>query len=271
MIRKHINKYKLRQKLPGFLTFTACAGVIATGILSAKAMYDYIRDNDADDGEIDVERAVKVSILPAAVGAGTIASFIFARKIDKATIAALSTATASVINQSQTSIKKQAAKKFKTPDNCCVVDEDGELYFEPITGLLIKASPLHIKEGMYKLNRNYQLRGGLASLYEFFRLIGVKKKDIRDKDTMWSEYIGWTAEMSKCDLDVCWIDIYTDKTNDGNIIAFHINPMPICYDVPRFVMDICHCDEEDLQELYLDRAENVTDQICREIGDDYAD
>lgn len=270
-IRKHINKYKIRQKLPSILTLVSCAGVAATGILSAKAMYDYISDNRAKEGEIDLERAVKVAIPPVAVGAATIGSFILCREIDKKTIAALSMATATMIEHSKECPKKRIEQKLKDPADTCVVDEDGELYFEEVSGLLIKARPSTIQEAKYKLNRNYQLRGGLASLYEFLRMIGVKKKDIRKYDAQWTEYVGWYPETPDLGDELYWIDIYEAVDGRVKLLGFHVAPMPICYDAPRYVMDICRCDEEDLEGLYLDRGENVTDQIAKEIRDEEID
>lgn len=270
-IRRIINKYKLREKLPGFLTLTACIGTIATGILSAKAMYDYMHENKAKKGEIDLETAIKCAVLPTVVGAGTIASFIFARRADKATIAALSMAAAKAMDGAKKIpkevVEKKAVDKIETPKDCCVVDEDGEYYYEQNSDILIKAKPSTIQEGNYKLNRNYQIRG-IASLYEHLRLIGVKKADILDRKAEWTEVVGWNSARMD-DQGLCWIDIFIEDTFRPGVHIIHYQeyPMPIAYDVGREVMDRCCCDEDDLLGYDLDRAENISNYISRTIHD----
>ena len=265
-LRKKFNTYKIRQKLPAILTITSCVGVVATGILSAKAMYDYLNNKDRFDDSLDVEQAISVSILPTVVGAGTIASFIFARKLDQATIAALSMATASMVDKTALLAKDHKIDTRKTiPKDAIVLDKDGELYLEPVTNLLILAKSETITTAAYKLNRNYQLRG-IASLYEYFRLMGVKKADIYHRGVEWCKYIGWNCEILLPDCTV-WIDSFVEKDQEYNIIHFDYTPYPIACDVPRFVMDICHCDENDLQYLDGYDSEEVIGEIEATIMD----
>lgn len=270
-IRKHINRYKIRQQLPRILTATSCVGVVATGVLSAKAMYDYMQNNDAPEGAIDLKRAVKVSILPTAVGLGTIASFIFCRKADKAMIAGLSAATAKALEKSNECPKKRASQHLKVPDNVAVIDEDGDLYFEPITELTIQATSDTIHDGFYKFNRNYHMRGCIGSLYEFLRLTGIKKKDIFSMDAGWSEYVGWHAEMFSHGDYINWIDFFIEDVCPGkHIIHFTIHPLPICCDAPAFVMDRCNCDYNDLNSPCgsdLLHADEISSEIRYEIRD----
>ncbi len=168
-IRRHINTYRIKQSMPTILTITSCIGVIATGVLSARAMYKYMESEK--EMKDDVTEAIKVAILPSAVGAGTIASFIFARKADKAVIAGLSASVASLsaqlhninseIRDAYSDNKELLNEKIRSCEDdpeVIVVDPDGELYMEETTKAFIRIRPSALQEAKYKLNRNYQLR-----------------------------------------------------------------------------------------------------------------
>lgn len=272
---KYINRYKIRDAMPGILTTTACIGVVATGVSSAYAMKRYIEKMKEPCDP--VMEAIKSAAVPTLIGVGTIASFIFVRKADKAVIAGLSAAAASLganVNETTKQFAKvepdaeKFNKRLSEMDPDIIIDEDGEIFLCDYLELYFKVKRESLDKALYKLNRNFQLRGGLASFYEYLRLLGVKRCDIRDYDIEWTKYVGWNFEWL-CDSGIVWIDGYAGENGkDGhNIFGFEEPPMPICCDPPRFVMDLCNVDEEDLKTICLSEADDILLEIEAEIMD----
>lgn len=285
---KVFNRYNMMKYGPTVGTVVASLGVIATGILSARAMYRYMRKLE-EPCDVKVE-ALKEAALPAAVAAATISTFALVRTADKKVIAGLSAAVAAASSQvsditntvyeelppekAEELMAKVDAKRGMADDkDVIVLDPDGALYFEPYTGIKIRAYSETIKDGFYKLNRNYQLRAGLASLYELFCMMGVKQKEISDRKLEWTKYIGWYC-MWLSEDGFSFIDWHSaeevseDMNGKYHAIVFDTPLMPICADPPDVVHMICHTEDKDLTELEYDK-DDVDTEISMEIGDSY--
>ena len=236
-----INRYSLRKAMPAILTGLACIGVVATGIMSARAgarVTKRFSEEVIPTKKEKVKIIVKEAAIPTVIGAGTIASFIFARQADKKVIAGLSAAVAdlstNVVDETSSQLYMDREGDIK-PD--VILDDDGELYYEPTTDIFIKAKHETIMEAFYKVNRNYQLRGGVASLYELFRMMGITKKKINELGLQWSEYVGWHGGWAE-QYGYNWVDFYTEGMEDdkGEVfseIILPFPPMPICVDPPK--------------------------------------
>lgn len=274
---------------PSIGTGLACIGVVATGVLSARAMAKYI-ESDIYPGE-ERKEFLKCFALPIAVGMATIGTFCAVRYVDKKTIAGLGASVAALstqLSQTKAAIEEEygeeALRKVENrvnkmrmidDDDVIILDPDGALYFEETTGIKFVAYSERVKEAAYKINRNYQIRGGFASLYEYLRMLGIKKKDISDRDLDWTKYIGWHAYWLIMD-DMSWIDYISYKDNtipgmeDYILLSFFTPLMPICTNPPDKVHMLCHTDEEDLSELELDK-DDVDTEISMEIKDNYVE
>lgn len=289
MTNKYLNQITIMKAMPTILTGISIVGVPLTGIFSARAMKKYLEATEEPSNNL-VE-AIKAGALPTAIGVGTILSFIFARKADKAAITGLS-ASMAVLSEELYATKKaikdeygeDALKKIEreihekqvNPDDILVVDEDGELFLEPVANIWLRIDPSTPTDARYRLNRNYTLRGGVCSLYEYYRLMGVRKDDIYDFGIDWIKYIGWHADCLNND-DVYWVDCFiypvTDDP-DGNyyVIDWGYFPIPICCDPPEYVMEMCHMYKDDLASLpQLEDGDNVTRYIEETIQDNAVD
>lgn len=277
-----MNKAKLLKMAPAALTMVACLGVIATAITSARAALrarDILEVLPEDTPKKEkVKVVIKEAALPTAVAAGTIGSFIFVRTIDKRVIASLGAGVAALSTNVNESMRHP--DRFDEPDLYkekpdVIIDEDGDIYYESIGDIFIKIRPENMERALYKINRNYAIRGGLASIYELYRMIGLTKKQVKDLGLEWTEFIGYSGEWAMDFGYEYWIDIYTQWHNDDKRfkdICLVYPPMPLCCDPPRYVKDICGTETEDLIERGLyDKAEDVTDYIKTTIRDDDAD
>lgn len=280
-----INRYTIMRYGPTIGTIAACIGVVATGILSARAYKKY---KEACEYPCDKRvEAVKAAIPPVIAGAATIGAFVLVRRADNKAIAALSASTAILSKQladtnnavrdiyGQEGYEKvcDQVHNHYDPDDAIIL-EDGEntnLYYEPNTELYFRASNETVRSAFERLNRNYQLRGGLASLYEWLRFLGIKKRDIKRKGLEWTEYIGFITEVLDAD-GMCWIDDAQSKDYVDGRDVIHIDWMaplyPICIDPPVKVHEICHTDADDVEDLYLGSRDDVSEQIRQEIQDD---
>ena len=260
---KHINRYKIRDAMPTILTATACIGVVATGVSSAMAMKQYIKKTEEPCDYI--KEAIKSAAIPTLIGAGTIASFIFARKADKAVIAGLSAAVASLSSRgsSKKALVEHTSEKLDNMAVDIVVDEDGDVFINEYLNCSFRVKKDTLEKALYSINRNYQLRGGIASVYEYLRLMGVKKTDIYDQFLEWTKYVGWNYEYYG-DFS-SWIDGYVSEKDHE--FGFQDTPMPIVADVPKKVMNICHVDEQDLETLELYQSDDILPEIESNIRD----
>lgn len=262
------------------LTGLSFIGVVATGITSGYAGIKLKEDLAQFDDEVSVSTAdilevvVKDLAIPITCGTATIGCFAAARYVDKKTILGLSAAVASMSPKLYSLDNKGiVTKKPKTNVKAdIVIDPDGGLYLEPITDVMIQMTPETFKDAREKTNRNFQLRGGVASLYEFFRMLGVKKKDIKRLGIDWIKYIGWSLEWMDPD-GYRWIDMVVGPINETeygySYICFTPSLMPICVNPPRVVKDITHCEVEDIEAAgIVDGASDIDGFICDCINDD---
>lgn len=268
---------------PAIFTVLSGVGLIATAISSGYAAIKLKEDLKQFDGDVavktsDVLKVVAKDVaIPVACAAGTYGCFLAARSFDKKTIAALSAGLGTALpritstDEDGNPLIKRKGSNIK-PD--VIIDENGKLFLEPIADVMIKMSDTTFLLAREAVNRNYQLRGGVASLYEFYRLIGVKKKDIKRLGIDWIKYIGWSYEWVVAD-GYAWIDMHTSSMNesmpeyDYNYICYNPGLMPICVNPPRVVKDLCHCEVEDIKAAnILDGADDIDHYISESICDD---
>lgn len=259
-----IDKIKIKYYMPKILTAVSIGGVFVTAALSARAAFKY---EEATQEPCDKKKeALKAAVPPLVSASVTVGAMALSKQIDAKTIAGLSAAYAALSAKEYNEIHtikdslepeeyKKIAPKIDIPQNASVaiVDDDGKIFVEPTSGLLIKIEESHVMEAFYKLNRNFQLRGGLASLYELLRMMGVKRRDIKRFGLEWTEFIGWGDIC--CNDGFAWIDFFTDEYRpDGYFeICYPCPPVAICNDPPVNVLDICHFDREDVKDVTLSR------------------
>lgn len=266
----NINRYTIQRNLPTILTVTACTGVIGTELLSMRAGYRYKELTDM--GEPPLTTALKEGILPTIVAGISIASFIFARRADKAMIAGLSLAATSGLNRAVEEHRNNSktSANIIAPQGTIIVDEDGELYYEPIGDVFIQMTQANYENGMKRFNKNYAIRG-IASVYEMYRMFGVTKRDITEHTLDWLRYVGWHVTPMFEGKGFAWVDDYAVKSKDGThrVISINDDILPICCDAPDWILDKCHVDREDIcsYDFELPEASEIEYQIANDICD----
>lgn len=294
-----INRYQIKRALPTITTALACAGVVGTGVWSAKAMYDYMQGVDTSTGA-----KIKAAAGPAGCALLTMVLMVLTRTMDAKAIAGLAAAEAAIAKQlSDTnraikdlygeagyhdisdkvaeyqdkdkgidSRRANDVEYLDTTGRLVVIDDtdDAVLYYEQNLEIYILAKPLTIANAFKSLNRNYQIRGGLASYYEWLRFLGVKKYDIKRLGLDWTEWVGWHAQFMMEDGQFYIDEVISDAKEDENGVLVHTIGwaapfMPICADPPAYIHDMCKTDEQDTE--YLDDNDILND-IKAEIQDD---
>lgn len=280
-----------KANLPIVGTIASCVGVGLAMGFAAKAGWDCHKIYISGDGtKIDM---AKKCIVPLIFGGGTIALIGVTTGHYRKTVAGLGTAVAALssqvadINAATKEIvgeekfneigekvdTKRGIKDWQDDSSVIVLDPDGALYFDQLTGLKVRAFSETILNGFYKLNRNYQLRGGYATVYELYRMWGVKKADIKRLGLEWTNYIGWHEYFLSMD-GMSFIDWHPyegevmDTGEHYHCINYDSYLTPVCMDPPEIVHSICHTDPEELEELLMEK-EDVDAEIACEIGDSY--
>lgn len=270
-----MNKYRVA---PAIFTVLSGVGLITTAVSSGYAALALKRDleelkDDVAVKKSDVVKTIAKDIaIPTACATATFGCFMAARECDKKTILALSAGLGTALPKLYPDEDGKPVTKHLGVDPDIIIDPDGGLYLEPITDVMIQMTPETFKDAREKTNRNFQLRGGVASLYEFFRMLGVKKKDIKRLGIDWIKYIGWSLEWMDPD-GYRWIDMVVAPINETeygySYIYFTPSLMPICVNPPRVVKDITHCEVEDIEGAgIVDGAADIDGFICDSINDD---
>ena len=238
---------KITKYLPVIFSALASVGVVATGILSAKAE---VNSREQMPNKLIKERLKKTwkcYIPPVIVGASTVvcitisngASNYLYSSLLSAYIAADKTHKLYVNKNIEINGKDSHEKVIKAihveqvknaPPICdifvssCSLDFDEptedeyRLFYEPISNRYFKSTKDRVIQAQYHLNRNLMLRGW-CSLNEFFTFLGLD-------ETKQGDILGWNNFE-----DVFWIDFNNGEliTEDGVsalVIDYAIDPEP---------------------------------------------
>lgn len=249
----HRLKNGLIRKAPLVCTIVGAAGVVATGVLSARAavrasdiLDEYDRKNriavnpteEWQEPELSIWDEIKLTwkewILPIGVGAISIGAIIFSHGLSRKAIASLSASNAMLaasLSDMKGAVKelpeaqqkeigdKLRKKTHKDDEHVVVLDPNGQLYFDEETKVEFRQSPEMMGEAVYKFNRNFELRGyaTMGELYEFY---GFPKEMIPNHFYEWE----WSFDLGNDD-GYSWIDIYVSGS-DGVISYPGVTPDP---------------------------------------------
>lgn len=206
-IRRLMNDIMMHNKTPLALTLVSCSGVIAVGILSAKAapkavmLLDRVREDKIDNGEEPnltfgevVKNTWKIYSPPVAVGAITIASIVSMNRLSEKhamVLTAGATLATNTLKEYQQHvldeigvdrelkvrdrIAKHTLKKAVIPegDSDVYLLGDGELLcYDALSGRYFKSSVEEIRKIENELNREIltEMYVPLNSLYYYFDL-----------------------------------------------------------------------------------------------------
>lgn len=278
MIRKYINRYTLKKALPTITTAAACGGIFLTGFLAAKEMRDYMNGVDTSTAS-----KVKHALPPVLAGLGTMSLVIFTRCYDAkviASFAAAETVFAKQLNDTHHAIKELYGEEalYNVKNKVCdyqdvdcekreITIEEGpdvQIYYEPNLDLYFKCTNETIRSAFERLNRNYQIRGGLASLYEWVRFLGITKDNIHALGLDWCEWVGWHGKFM-CENGFSWIDDIQHNEGECIVIDWMCPFMPISCDPPVYIHNMCHTDEFDTEDL---DDNSILEEIRSEIQDE---
>lgn len=266
MAFNQINRYTIKYYAPTILSALGYIGIAVTGILSfrAKGKYEEYQEKDPFD---KTKNVVKAALPPVIAGAATTACFAISRNMDRKTIAALGASTAALSAQiaemkkvmeeklteeQYNDIYDEYVNSVSDPERTIVIDPDGILYFEEYSNIYFRAKESTVLVALLHINHNYQVRGGIASLYEFFRVLGVTKADIKRFDLGWTEYIGWHANLlngmyNQFTIEHIFVD--EDKYVEGEsfvTLEWDVPLTPICEDPPSIVSAITGMTRDDI-------------------------
>lgn len=278
-----INRYQIKRALPTITTIGACVGVVATGVWSAKAMYDYMQGVDTS-----LEAKLKAAVGPTLCGLVTMGLMAFTRTMDAKAIAGLAAAeavAAKQVSDLQCAIKEVVDEETLNKVNdkvaeyhekdyghrfVAIVGENAvgaEIYYDPNIDLYFRATNEIVRSAFERLNRNYQLRGGLASCYEWLRFLGITKAQIDEFGLDWTEWVGWHRKFMD-ENGFSWIDDVQTREDQCIVIDWMFPFMPITSDPPKYIHDKCHTDEADTEDL---DTNDILDMIKVEIHDNDVD
>lgn len=241
-------KRLIRKSLPIILSGLSCAGVIGTGVASAKAgaKMTSVRLLVPDLPEEDIRKERIKSYLPAiAIGTFTIGSIIASCILNKKQQAAL-LAGQLALAQSYSEYKRAITERYGEEEAIAIEEqiavqqcENKELYAPSISGFttldvfdpqkpmlfqeeaggtIFESTLSKVIQAEYHLNRNFVL-GGEISMNDFYNFLGLHC-DERAKD------VGWCIND-----DMYWIDFNhrigrLDNGETGCIIEFMYMPEP---------------------------------------------
>lgn len=225
-------KLFIKRNSSTILTFAGVAGVIATGVMTAKATpkaLQLIEETEKQKGEkltkFEKFKVAAPSYIPAVlVGTSTIACIFGANILNKRHQAGLMSAYA-LLNQSHKEYKnkvkemlgedgeleiRQELAKDKYEGNEFEDEDDGkQLFYESYSQRYFRATNETVLRAQYEINRLMQEEGGL-SLNVYFRLLGLE-------ETEYGEYVGWSAGQLYDTYWTSWIEFYQEKVvmDDG--------------------------------------------------------
>ena len=214
------------------LTCLSAGGVVATGILSGRAAikaHKKLEENPDADTKEKIKLVTPIYILPASVGAATIACLFGANHLDRKRQASLLAASA-IIEQTYKRYKGKAeellgegkvetelAKESYEEAKPEVKDDETLFYYnyyhdDPTSeyGFYFTANKNDVLRAEYELNRTFNIRE-VVTLNEFLRLL--KQKDVDGGDM-----VGWSKELGHDYYGYSWIDFeHFDTTMDDGL------------------------------------------------------
>lgn len=238
------SKVFLKKNASTILTYVGAAGVVATGVMAAKATPKALRlleeaKKDKGDELTKVEK-VKVAApayIPAVVvGASTIACVFGANILNKRQQAALMSAYALLDNSykeyrnkvaelygenADSEVRTEIAKDKYVDEGVELQDDNKQLYYDDYSGRYFEATSEDLLRAENMINRELADTAGVF-LNEYFEAVRLERTDYGD-------YMGW----SSCEMyETCWsswLEFYHEKVimDDGLeviIVKFSMDP-----------------------------------------------
>lgn len=226
----------LKRNSSTILTVVAAFGVVATGVMAAKAApkAKLLLDNaEREKGETLSKKETVITVAPVyiptiVVGASTVFCILGANVLSRKNQAALSSAYA-LINEYHKEYRgklielygKEADEEIRNAiarERCdfhkigLETPDDKVVFYEELSGESITCYEREIMDAEYHLNRNFALRG-YASLNEFYEFLGLPK-------TEYGDAVGWSMSYG-----YGWIDFEHRLINrdDGGTPIYSID------------------------------------------------
>lgn len=233
-------------------TCLSCLGVIATAVLAVKKVPEATQKVEERKAELEVDElpileTIKVAApicWPIGVAAvSTMACIIGINAIDRKNQASLLAAygvAAKTLKKYDGKVKElfgaDAPFKVKTAIAQDTADEvrpsktagDAVLFYDMISERYFTSTMLEVRNAEYHFNRNFILRGGQATLNEFYEFLGLDP--VEEGDT-----VGWDISSIGDFYGYEWIDFDHDLTkitgDEGDELECYILscPFPPCY------------------------------------------
>lgn len=226
------------------LTCFAAGGVVATGILSGRAAikaHEKLKEMPDADTKDKIKAIAPIYILPASVGATTIACMLGANVLDRKQQASILAASA-LIEQTYKRYKGKAEEllgngKIETEiakenvSNAGVEVNDNERLFyynyyhdDPTSeyGFYFTANKNDVLKAEYELNRTFNIRE-TVTLNDFLKLLNQKEVDGGNE-------VGWSKELGHDYYGYSWIDFehYDTTMDDGLECTIITTPFDPC-------------------------------------------
>ena len=226
------------------LTCISAGGVVATGILSGRAAIkarEKLEEMPEADTKDKVKAVAPIYILPASVGAATIACMFGANHLDRKRQASLLAASA-IIEQTYKRYKGKAeemlgkgtvetelAKENYEEGKVETKDDERLFYYnyyhdDPTSeyGFYFTASKNDVLRAEYELNRTFNIRE-TVTLNEFLKLLN-------QEDVEGGNEVGWSKELGHDYYGYSWIDFehYDTTMDDGLECTIITTPFDPC-------------------------------------------
>lgn len=197
----------LRVAAPTICSCLAALGVIATGILSAKAALkaeETVNDKNLSAKD-KIKKVTPVFTPPIVAGGATIGLIFTANAFGRGQQAALAAGMASIYTSLQTKLMAQEGRISGEADT-----KQTLTFYDPFSMRYFERTIDEVLEAEYHLNRNFILRGD-ASVNEFYRFLGLEETPDGD-EYGWSQCVGFDV------YGYQWIDFYHDFVQKGGTI-----------------------------------------------------
>lgn len=226
------------------LTCFAAGGVVATGILSGRAAikaHEKLKEMPDADTKDKIKAIAPIYILPASVGATTIACMLGANVLDRKQQASILAASA-LIEQTYKRYKGKAEEllgngKIETEiakenvNNAGIEVNDNERLFyynyyhdDPTSeyGFYFTANKNDVLKAEYELNRTFNIRE-TVTLNDFLKLLNQKEVEGGNE-------VGWSKELGHDYYGYSWIDFehYDTTMDDGLECTIITTPFDPC-------------------------------------------
>lgn len=233
---------KIKKNVPSILSYAACIGVIATGVMVAKetTKIEEIKNKKLKEKEeISKNDLIKIYLtnyLPSIFVCGTtIACILGANVLNKKKQEALIGAYMIIQksfneykektkelygNEAEENVRIEIAREHMDEVDVDSLDEDKELFYDEYSGRYFESTVKDVIRAEYDFNRNFILRD-YACLNEFYDFLGLERIDIGDS-------VGWTTYAEE-EYGYRWVDFNHDKIvlDDGlecYILTFPFGP-----------------------------------------------